>query len=291
MRMASANYPRYGLVAALTLFVLVLSSAVTIKDNTATTLAPLAGQAKSASAPLRSGALLTDWSLSSTQIGTTPKFVAVGLSSLLLKGQYSISRSLGRVLPGYQFQAQGNGFMAANARHHLDAQFTPAGVKMRSGTARWKLQLRSYGYGNALQPVSAVIPHAKCNRVEYRRGMLTEWYVNGPMGLEQGFTLTQYPASLAGTLTGSSAHGVAHRQSTIENSLRQPLSIVLRLSGNLSPIVNQLRSGMTLTNRDRREVLRYSGLAAYDSSGKQLQTWLEVRGDQLLLKVDDATAR
>ena len=32
------------------------------------------------------------------------------------------------------------------------------------------------------------------NRVVYRHGSLEEWYVNGPLGLEQGFTLGARPA-------------------------------------------------------------------------------------------------
>ena len=41
--------------------------------------------------------------------------------------------------------------------------------------------------------VEAAEPRAEANRVEYRRGEVTEWYVNGPLGLEQGFTLARAP--------------------------------------------------------------------------------------------------
>jgi hypothetical protein len=100
---------------------------------------------------------------------------------------------LGRELPGYQAKTQGNGFAAENGRHNLAADFTPAGVELRSGTALWKLALRSYGYGAALQAVPTAVPRASSNRVEYLRGPMTEWYVNGPLGLEQGFTLIKHP--------------------------------------------------------------------------------------------------
>ena len=48
-------------------------------------------------------------------------------------------------------------------------------------------------------------------RVEYRRDGLTEWYINGPRGLEQGFTLAAPPAGarsssrLALAVTGDGA--------------------------------------------------------------------------------------
>jgi hypothetical protein len=42
-------------------------------------------------------------------------------------------------------------------------------------------------------PLAAVPPASVSPRVEYRRDALTEWYVNGPRGLEQGFTLDAPP--------------------------------------------------------------------------------------------------
>jgi hypothetical protein len=39
---------------------------------------------------------------------------------------------------------------------------------------------------------------ARTNRVEYKRGALTEWYINGPPGLEQGFTLAKPPGKANG---------------------------------------------------------------------------------------------
>ena len=64
---------------------------------------------------------------------------------------------------------------------------------MRSGEDTLSLRLRAAGYGRSLQPVAAAAPAAHANRVSYRRGSLTEWYANGPLGLEQGFTLKALP--------------------------------------------------------------------------------------------------
>ena len=35
----------------------------------------------------------------------------------------------------------------------------------------------------------------KANRVTYAHPGLSEWYVNGPLGLEQGFTIPRAPAA------------------------------------------------------------------------------------------------
>jgi hypothetical protein len=64
---------------------------------------------------------------------------------------------------------------------------------VRGENVLWKMALCGYGYGVVLKPPKTVAPRAKLNRVEYDRGGLTEWYVNGPAGLEQGFTITKPP--------------------------------------------------------------------------------------------------
>ena len=70
---------------------------------------------------------------------------------------------------------------------------------------RWSidLQLTRYGYDAQLRPVPDVRQRVvNGNRIEYRSGeerrgkpALTEWYVNGPLGLKQGFTLTERPGA------------------------------------------------------------------------------------------------
>ena len=139
---------------------------------------------------------------------------------------------------------------------------------MCSSGANWRLRFRGYGYGDAVRETSRVVPLLRANRVEYRRGSLTEWYVNGPIGLEQGFTISERP----GTLTG------------------QPLTIALSVSGNWRTTAGGHRS-LTLAGQDGKSTLQYSGLSAYDANGKELQASMELRGNRLLLKVDDTLAR
>jgi hypothetical protein len=55
------------------------------------------------------------------------------------------------------------------------------------------MALRGYGYGGALLSMSAAAPEASANRVEYRRRTLTEWYLNGPIGMGQGFKVAKRP--------------------------------------------------------------------------------------------------
>ncbi len=184
---------------------------------------------------------------------------------LPLPTKAAIARTLGRDDRSYGARRTATGFDMSNPRHRLVVRFGRGGVSVRSAAARFGLSLRALGYGERLQPPAAVDPQARANRVFYRRARLTEWYANGPLGLEQGFTLTAPP-------TGRGAG---------------PLTLALALSGNLPPSLGSdgLRLGAG------RRSLRYSGLFASDARGRRLPTRLELRGRTLLLRVDDRGAR
>ena len=123
---------------------------------------------------------------------------ATGLSSLPPDAQGPISAALGKDDSVYWVHRSAKGLRGENPRQALVAVFTREGAEVRSHNLRWRLETRSYGYGDALHPVKAVAPRAKANRVEYRRDGVTEWYENGPLGLEQGFTLAHRPGKANG---------------------------------------------------------------------------------------------
>jgi hypothetical protein len=138
-------------------------------------------------------------------------------------------------------------------------------VQVRAGKERLGLSARAFGYGEPALPLPAVAPRAERNRVFYRRGSLTEWYANGPLGLEQGFTLASAP-----TARGSG-----------------PLTLVLKLTGTLAPALEPSRRGLRFADSS----LRFRGLFAADARGRSLPAWLELRARTLLVRVDDAGAR
>jgi hypothetical protein len=53
------------------------------------------------------------------------------------------------------------------------------------------LGLARFGSKERLQAHPVVKREVVGNRVSYDRGVIEEWYVNGPLGLEQGFTVKQ----------------------------------------------------------------------------------------------------
>ncbi len=192
-----------------------------------------------------------------------------GLSSLPPDAQGPISGALGKDDSGYWVRPSAKGFLGENPRQALSVGFTKQGAELRSNNLRWALETRSYGYGAALHRVEAVAPQAKANRVEYPRDDVTEWYENGPLGLEQGFTL-------------------AHRP---KKSDSQPLTLELGLRGDLVAALDPGGRALELRGKDGKAALRYTGLTARDATGRELTSWLELRGDQLLVRVKDEGAR
>jgi hypothetical protein len=196
-----------------------------------------------------------------------PGHQADSAKALPATAQEQISAVLGRSQRAYQATAKAKGFRIDNPKHALAMEFTAAGVRLRSGTANWGLTLQGYGYGDHLLVGRNVAPRAAANRVEYRRGALTEWYVNGPLGLEQGFNLARSPGKNQG----------------------EPLTLSFVLSGDLTASVDPTGRGLTL-KKNGVPTLRYSGLTARDMTGRELRAWMEATAERLWLRVDDTGA-
>ena len=128
--------------------------------------------------------------------------------------QRPISATLGKDNSRYWAHANADGFSAENPQHALGINFTRLGVELESHNLRWGLETRGYGYGDVMLPLSAAAPHLNHNRVEYLHRGVTEWYENGPMGLEQGFLLVEPPGKA-------------------KKGRNQPLTLALAISGDL----------------------------------------------------------
>jgi len=189
---------------------------------------------------------------------------AHGLLSLPPAAQGAVSAALGRDDPADQARAAAGGLSLRNAGQRLVARFGDSGtVQVSSGDARLGLSLVGYGYGGALQPVGAASPHAEANRVVYTRGGLSEWYANGPLGLEQGFTLAAPPDR--------------HRIGS--------LTISLALSGNTRARMTRGTDAVTFVG-PHGTTLVYRGLVATDASGRELPAQLKLIRSRLLIRID-----
>ncbi len=191
-----------------------------------------------------------------------------GLLSLPLAAQGPVSAALGAGSPAYRVNAFGGGFTAANPAQHLRSSFAASGVSVSSGPTQLRLRLRGIGYGSALAALGRVAPRAHSNRVLYSYPGLSESYSNGPLGLEQAFTIARAP--------GGHAAG--------------PLTLSVALSGNARPSLGKGGQSITLTHAGDA-ALRYTGLTATDARGHLLRSWLALEGGLLLLRVDARDAR
>jgi trimeric autotransporter adhesin len=138
----------------------------------------------------------------------------------------------------------GDTVVLSNAGQDLRARFSPDGAVI--GTDGGRVGLRLAGYGGArLRAVGAAVHRAQANRVVYQHGGIQEWYDNGPLGLEQGFTIAARPAgNTAGQLT---------------------LTLVLSgdARGSLSAAGDSVTFGLPGGS------LAYQGLAAADGRGRR----------------------
>jgi len=195
--------------------------------------------------------------------GETPKPTATtrhGLTGLPLTAQGPVSAALGRDGSAYQVAD----LQAGNPAQHFHTGFTRHGVTVASGTAQLGMALTAYGHGSTLRPVRPTAPRASANRVRYAHGALTEWYANGPLGIEQGFDIAARP------------HGAA----------AGPLTLSLGLSGNLAA---RLRDDAVLFT-GAGAALRYGGLVATDAHGRVLRSWLQLVKGHVLIRVADRGA-
>jgi hypothetical protein len=191
-----------------------------------------------------------------------------GIQSLPLAAQGPVSTVLGAEGKAYRISRSEGGFRASSPTQHLSASFTNSGVSVVSGTTHLGLSLRAVGYGSSLTPLARVPPQAHANRVTYAHRSLSEWYTNGPLGLEQGFTI---PRPLTGRPTGA-------------------LTLAMALSGDVRARVTRGDQSVTVSHAGG-PYLRYGGLVATDARGRALPARVEIVGTRLLLRVDDRGAR
>ena len=150
----------------------------------------------------------------------------------------------------------------------LSTVFGRSGPIVQSGQADLGLAFAGLGYGAPSASPGATSPSASANNVSYKHAGVTEWYRNGPLGLEQGFTVARRPA--------------AGQRGAL-------LTVALRTSGSL--VTSAEGSWIIFNDEAGRAVLRYGGLSAIDAAGRSLPVKLSLRGRAVLLRVDDSGAR
>ncbi len=185
----------------------------------------------------------------------------VGQAPLELRAQLASALARSRA---YSVGSRDGRTMMENPAQRLAATFGAAGVGLSSGALRATLALRAVGAGASLARVAPAAPRAAGRLLTYARHGVREWYLNGPRGIEQGFTVARPSAPGAG-----------------------PLTLALRLSGN----AHARLAGGALTLSYGGASLRYGGLSATGAGGHALRSFIELDGTTLLLRVETRGAR
>ncbi len=163
---------------------------------------------------------------------------------------------------------------APNPSQGFLTEFTRTGVHTaaRDGGLRFSMTTARYGCGATRHEVKRVEPEASENRVVYDHADsgLVEWYVNGPSGLEQGFTLPSAPP----------CNGAGGREQVIE----------LVFGGELSATLTDSGASVDLREPSGAVVLRYKDLEVRDAAGRALPAHLELEEQGISIHLDDTDA-
>ena len=186
------------------------------------------------------------------------------------------SRAQAAIAAGeYAPHLDGEAFRATNRAQDFRAVFDERGLAIhpRTGSGEVRLSLVAWGREGAPSEVEPSIPEegpclagltdpfGEClHRVQAERPGLVEWWENRPEGLEHGFVVEPDDGE------GALVFELAVAGATVE------------VDGDAA-----------ILHRERGESLRYSGLVAWDETGRTLPAWLEA-GDGIRIMVDDEGA-
>jgi MYXO-CTERM domain-containing protein len=213
----------------------------------------------------RDGARETARVSSRDEAGMTPELRAAYIEAVQ-SGAGEIYRAVREASGAARFVHRSQGF---------EASINGAEVRIAPQEAgRFELSLATTGVGcegGSELGVPAGAAEIAGNRVEIARGRMREWYVNGPLGLEQGFTLERAP-SCEGTKVVS-----------------------IEVGGSVAPeLVDEDGDGMgesvAFVDSEGAAVARYTDLFVKDATGKRLPAWMRVAAGRISLHVDDADA-
>ncbi len=161
-------------------------------------------------------------------------------------------------------------WQAPNSAAGYDAYVTEEGVTIAVNDKSYvSLRLQSLGYGNTLKSVAAGEVSGGEQTINLvRDGGVREWYVNGPDGLEHGFTLSEPP--------GMRQQGV-------------PLRLALQVGTGWRAQANQTGESVTLRGPDD-QTIEYSKLVVHDNQRHTIPARLTVADEQVVIEAEDHNA-
>jgi hypothetical protein len=162
-----------------------------------------------------------------------------------------------------------------HSAQRFEATIDTSSVRVRSMESNgWDLSLRTTGIGcegNVEKNFTKNAGKISGNRVEISKGNVREWYVNGPLGLEQGFTLLKAPSCPGTKIVTIAVDGSVVAKVVDEDKLGR---------GRAAAFMNAQGA----------VVARYTDLFVKDATGRRVPAWLSSAEGGFSLHVDDASA-
>jgi hypothetical protein len=164
----------------------------------------------------------------------------------------------------------------ANPAQRLDARIDHNGLRLVAANGfTLNMQLMYCGFDSNLQAPKSKRVRINGVRVEVRHNpYLSEWFVNTPVGIEQGFNLKRgpHPTVPAGDLWA---------QSNFE--------LHFKIDGELMP--TQTADGIDFMDASGQVQLHYNQLLAFDADHQILPAHFQLSGNRLRISVETAGAR
>lgn len=164
----------------------------------------------------------------------------------------AIARS-GEPSKAYRILPAGDGYGAKNEAQAFTVQFTEQAItffsKKNKNPIFSRISLTAFGYEGNLQAVPAATCVITENRIEYIRGKITEWYVNMPIGIEQGFTIASPPPG---------------------KHYGDDVVLEMELTGDLTPVLSADGSSLKLISEADGTVLNFGHLYSKDATDRLL---------------------
>ena len=185
---------------------------------------------------------------------------------------YSLAQQI--AVAEYQFTAaeaagdRGPGWFAPNRAHRFASRFDSNGLALTSldRALSW-----SFSMGH---PKRAEFGSLNANEsgVKYRGEFMDAWYINGPAGLEQGFTLHKRPEGL---------------------SPGQTIELILPFSTELDARLGRCGQSVSFFDDTQQVCLRYESLFTFDAAGERVpgQIELDPDGQTITLAINDTGAQ
>ncbi|MGD9054819.1 MAG: hypothetical protein PVF38_01695 [Desulfobacterales bacterium] len=163
-----------------------------------------------------------------------------------------------------------------NPVQRLNARIDHNGVRLTAANGlRFSMQLTHYGFNSRLQTPQSNRVRINGVRVEVRHDPdLSEWFINTPLGIEQGFYLQR---------------GYHQPEAADDSRTQSNFELHFKIGGDLIPA--QTADGLDFMDASGQVQMHYNQLLAFDANHQILPARFQLSGNLLRISVETAGAR